>query len=98
LLQFTHRIGASRQAIKTVVRPGARSRSFAVGYQIVDDLKDFKSDISSGAGSTHNIISILDATSSLDESIRKARILGLEKSILPSCWLYLAIGQMSGTM
>ena len=54
--------------------------AFAVGYQIVDDLHDLQSDAFSGAAkSAYNIVSILEATGSLDESIEKARTLGLEK-------------------
>lgn len=54
--------------------------AFAIGYQIVDDLHDVQSDAFSGAAkSAYNIISVLDATGSPDESIEKARALGLEK-------------------
>ncbi|MBG6075871.1 polyprenyl synthetase family protein [Polaromonas sp. CG_9.11] len=56
------------------------AEAFAVGYQIVDDLHDLQSDLSPRtAKNTYNIISVLEATGSLDDSIEKARTLGLEK-------------------
>lgn len=54
--------------------------AFAVGYQIVDDLHDLQSDVSSGAAqSAYNIVSVLETTGSVDESIEKAKMVGLEK-------------------
>ena len=54
--------------------------AFAVGYQIVDDLHDLQSDVSTGAAvSAYNIVSVLEATGSVNESIEKAKVLGLEK-------------------
>jgi geranylgeranyl pyrophosphate synthase len=54
--------------------------AFAVGYQIADDLHDLQADVFSGpTKNVHNIISIFKETNSLDESLEKARMLGLEK-------------------
>lgn len=56
------------------------TEAFAVGYQIADDLQDLQTDVFSGATkNAYNIISIFEKTDSLDESIEKARTLGLEK-------------------
>jgi geranylgeranyl pyrophosphate synthase len=56
------------------------TEAFAVGYQIADDLHDFQADVFSGTTkNVYNIISIFKETNSLDESLKKARMLGLEK-------------------
>jgi len=54
--------------------------AFAIGYQIVDDLHDVQSDMSSDTGqSVYNIISVFKAGGTEEESIEKAKRLGLEK-------------------
>ncbi len=54
--------------------------AFAIGYQIVDDLHDAHSDMSSvDAQSVYNIVSVFKAASSEGECIEKAKLLGLEK-------------------
>jgi geranylgeranyl pyrophosphate synthase len=59
---------------------GSAIASFAIGYQIVDDLRDVQSDLyTSNKQSTYNIVSIFRATASLPESIQRSKILGLEK-------------------
>lgn len=56
------------------------AEAFAVGYQIVDDLHDFRSNVSNCAAvSGYNIVSVFEATGSVNDSIEKAKLLGLEK-------------------
>lgn len=56
------------------------TEAFAVGYQIADDLHDLQADVlSCPTKNAYNIISIFKETNSLDESLKKARMLGLEK-------------------
>lgn len=54
--------------------------AFAIGYQIVDDLRDVQSDLfASTTQSTYNIVSVFRRSGNLSESIQKAKVLGLEK-------------------
>lgn len=56
------------------------ARAFAMGYQIVDDLHDAQSDGSSDTKQgVYNIISVLKGMGTEDESVEKAKRLGLEK-------------------
>lgn len=56
------------------------AEAFAVGYQIADDLHDVQRDMFSAAShKACNIISIFGTTGAIDESVEKAKQLGLEK-------------------